>query len=222
MLRLATYYTPSHREMCERFVLSRATGFSEVVSREYPQRCATGVFKSDGWNACMDDKLDLLIRLPTDGMPTLYVDCDVVLLPGLAKWCDGEVRQMGFHDIAYSDDVVQWCAGVMLFRCTARVRAWWQLIANLSPIWNLPDQDVIHQLRQQCADRKGVLPVHMRTLSADRVCNWATMGNMSVWTGEPIAVPSSCVAWHANWTIGIPAKTTMLDRVLETHAGASV
>lgn len=222
MLRLATYYTPTHREMCERYVLSRASGFSEVVAREYPQRCPTGAFKQAGWNDCMQDKLDLLLRLPVDGAATLYVDSDVAVLPGLAEWAESRVRSMSFHEIGYSDDVVQWCAGVMLFRSTAKVQAWWRLVADLSPIWNLPDQDVIHQLRGQADAQAGTLPVPMSVLPADRVCNWATLGNLSVWSGEPIAVPETCVAWHANWVVGIDAKLSMLERVVETHGATSV
>lgn len=222
MLRLATYCTPSHRSMCERFVLSRANGFSSVICREYPQRCQTGVFKSDGWNECMDDKLDLLMRLPLDGTPTLYVDSDVAILPGLAEWAEERVRSMEFHEIAYSDDVVQWCAGVMLFRSTAKVHAWWQLLAGLSPIWNLPDQDVIHQLRQHAAAQNGRLPVPMTVLPSDRVCNWATLGNLTPWNGEQFSVPATCVAWHANWVVGIAPKIAMLERVLETQPLASV
>ena len=222
MLRLATYYTPSHQAMCERFVLSRAAGFSDVVVREYPQRCASGVFKSDGWNACMDDKLDLLMRLPVDGTPTLYVDSDVAILPGLAEWAEDRVRSMEFHEIAYSDDVVQWCAGVMLFRSTAKAHAWWQLLAGLSPIWNLPDQDVIHQLRSQASAQNGRLPVPMSVLPPDRICNWATLGNMMPWNGEQFSVPATCVAWHANWVVGVSAKLAMLERVLETQRTASV
>lgn len=213
MLRLATYYTPSHREMCERFVLSRAAGFAEVFVREYGQSCPSGSFKQPGWNACMQDKLDLLMRLPLDATPTLYVDADVVLLPGLAKWAEEQARQMEMHQIAYSDDVVQWCAGVMLFRPTHKTRDWWRFISELSPIWDLPDQDVIHQLRIQCEQRNGTLPCPMSVLPADRVCNWATLGNRTVWQGEELIVPDSCVAWHANWTVGIDSKMDMLSRV---------
>ena len=42
MLRLVTYYTPTHKAMCQRFVLSRAYGFKEVRSFEYGQTCPTG------------------------------------------------------------------------------------------------------------------------------------------------------------------------------------
>ena len=218
MLRLATYYTPSHREMCERFVLSRAHGFGEVIAREYPQTCETAAFKQPGWNACMQDKLDLLMRLPQDGTLTLYVDSDVCLLPGLAEWCLAHARGMSFHEIAYSDDVIQWCAGVMLFRSTAHTHAWWQLVANMASLLDQPDQDVIHVLRSN-AKR---LPVPMTVLPGDRVANWATIGNRSVWAGEAFDVPETAVAWHANWCVGVEAKAAMLEHAAETTRSAVV
>ena len=220
-MRLVTYYTPSHYEMCRRYVLSRAWKFKEVRSTEYGQQCPTGAFKSAGWNACMMDKLACLMSIPMDGEVTLYVDSDVVLMPGLQEWCERQSAEMAFDEIAYSDDVVQWCAGVMLFRPTSKTHAWWRLIADMSHIWNLPDQDVIHTIRAQCAERGGQLPVPMRVLPSDRVCNWATVGNTTVWSGEAFDVPKSCVAWHANWTIGVPVKEEMLLRVAtgETSSG---
>lgn len=218
MLRLATYYTPTHREMAERFVLSRAEGFTEVIAREYPQTCPSAAFKEQGWNACMLDKLDLLMRLPHDGVPTLYVDADVCLLPGLAEWCNQRIRGMKFHEIAYSDDAVQWCAGVMLFRSTSYTHAWWRLVADMSALLDQPDQDVIHVLR---ANAKR-LPVPMSVMPAGRVANWATLGNRTPWQGEPFTVPETAVAWHANWTIGVDAKLRMLEHVAETTRVAGV
>jgi len=217
MLRLVTYHTPTHREMCQRFVLSRAYGFKEVRSFEYQQTCPSGTFKSDGWNRCMDDKLDCLMRLPMDGTPTVYVDADVCLMPGLHDWAERQFADMDFDGVAMSDDVVQWCAGVMLFRSTARVHAWWRLIADLSPIWNLPDQEVIDQLRQHSQQRGTTLPVPLTLLPSDGVCNWATVNAPTVpspWDGEPFDVPPTCVAFHANWTVGVERKVEMLERVL--------
>lgn len=218
MLRLATYYTPTHRGMCERFVMSRAEGFSEIVFREYDQKCPAASFKQQGWNACMLDKLDMLMRLPQDGVPTLYADADVCLLPGLAEWCSERIRQMEFHEIAYSDDVVQWCAGVMLFRSTACTHAWWRLVADMAVLLDQPDQDVIHVLR---ANAKR-LPVPMTVMPGDRVANWATLGNRTPWSGEPFAVPETAVAWHANWCIGVEPKMQMLEYVAETARVAGV
>lgn len=217
MLRLVTYYTPSHADMCRRFVLSRAWGFEERRSTQYEQKCPTGAFKSTGWNECMLDKLDCLQRIPVDGKPTVYVDSDVALMPGFCEWCEETLARMPNDAVAFADDIVQWCAGVMLFRSTPTVNRFWQLLADLSPIWNLPDQDVLHQLRMQCEQTGGELPIVPQVLHRSAVCNWATVNHPVVpspWTGEPFTVPPSCLAWHANWTVGIDNKLAMLERVV--------
>ena len=208
-MRLVTYYTDTHAEMCRRYVLSRAWKFSDVHATHCQQVCPTGAFKSDGWNACMLDKLECLLRLPQDGQATLYVDSDVVLMPGLAEWCEQAIRDADFDEIQYSDDVVQWCAGVMLFRSTAKVHAWWRMVADLSPVWQLPDQDVIHALRTNARS----LPVPMSVLPATKVANWATLGHTSLWAGEQIQMPAGCCVWHANWCVGVEQKMDMLEHV---------
>jgi len=224
MLRLVTYYTPSHEAMCQRYVLSRAYGFSEVRSSQFRQTCPSGSFKQPGWEECMLDKLRCLMALPMDGQPALYVDADVALMPGLHDWAVRQLELLPFDGIGMSEDVVQWCAGVMLFRCTPKVHAWWRLVAELSTIWCLPDQDVIDQLRRQCAQRAGVLPVKLSVLDSERVCNWATLGNRDPWRGQDFEVPPTCVAWHANWVVGVDLKEEMLRRVVlgETRKQATV
>jgi hypothetical protein len=216
MLRLVTYYTPTHEEMAKRFVLSRAWGFDDRVSMSYGQTCPSGEFKQEGWNDCMLDKLNTLLQLPTDGIPTLYVDADVCLMPSLVEWCRWYVEHLDEDEVAFSDDVIQWCAGIMLFRSAKRVNAWWQTVADLSRAWDLPDQDTIHQLRMQVAERKGLLPIRARVLPSDVFANWATVNSPTVpapWNGEPFNVPKTCLAWHANWTVGLDNKQRMLERV---------
>jgi hypothetical protein len=217
MLRLVTYYTPSHEAMCRRFVLCRSGDFDEVRATAYDQTCPSGAFKSDGWNECMLDKLNALMAVPCDGEPTLYVDADVALMPGIASWCKYAIAKMPADAVAFSDDVIQWCAGVMLFRATEQVRRLWQLLADLSLVWNLPDQDVLHQLRLQAQQTNGRLPITPVTIDAGVVSNWATVNAPAIphpWDGEPFAVPRSCLAWHANWTVGIERKLRMLERVV--------
>jgi hypothetical protein len=58
-------------------------------------------------------------------------------------------------------------------------------------------------------------------------CNWATVSTPAVpppWTGEDFDVPKTCLAWHANWVVGIDRKLEMLGRVVtqETRRPASV
>jgi hypothetical protein len=216
MLRLASYYTPSHADMFRRFVLPGASAFYETRILRCEQTCPTGSFKSPGWNACMLDKLRALMSLPMDGMPTLYVDADVVLLPGMHRWASLVGDSLGTQDVAFSDDAIQWCCGVMLFRCTPEVREFWNVVWHLANAWNIPDQDVIHSLRSQAEQRRGFLPVQPHILDPNVVCNWATVNAPTVpapWDGEPIEVPESCMAWHANFVVGVERKTAMLEAV---------
>lgn len=227
MLRLVTYYTPSHEAMCKRFVLSRASGFDAVRAVSYGQTCPTGEFHAEGWNDCMLDKLQTLMSLPEDGSLTLYVDADVCLFPDLAEWCLLAGEELSDDTVAFSDDIIQWCAGIMLFRSTPRVQSFWRTLADLSLAWDLPDQEAIHHLRMQSASRpKGRLPITPCLLPRDMFCNWATVNDPSLpgaWDGESFVVPPSCLAWHANWTIGLANKQRMLERVVlgETSQPAS-
>jgi len=215
MLRIVSYYTPTHEEMCRRYVMSQAHQFDEQRFSRCGQTCPTGEFYSPGWNDCMLDKLRCLSDLPTDGMTTLYVDADVALMPGLHDWVATYANELSSEEVAFADDVVQWCAGIMLFRSTTQVREFWRTVSAMSQVWNLPDQDVIAHMRLQCNERKGKFPIRARVLPTDRFCNWATVNGRPVppWNGEPFLVPKTCLAWHANWTVGIENKLHMLERV---------
>lgn len=210
-MRLVSFFTPSHEAMYREFVAPYEADFDDVIVLKMDQKCPTGSFKQEGWNECMSDKLKTLMIVPEDGVPTLYVDCDVALTPSTARWArDYAAAVVGDDCVAYSDDCVQWCAGVMLYRPSAAISSWWSLVDAMSGIWNLPDQDVIHHLRHQAQSQGGRLPVESLVIPGDRVSNWATVGNRTVWAGEPFSVPRGCVAWHANWTIGVENKTAML------------
>lgn len=217
MLRLISYFTPSHADMFTRYVLPEAGKFDDCRVLRFDQTCPTGSFKSAGWNDCMLDKLRALLTLPTDGVPTIYVDADVALLPGFKEWAEDYAAELGPGDVAFSDDVIQWCAGVMAFHSTQRVREWWQTIFYLAQAWNIPDQDVIHSLRAQAEQRGGVLPIRPMVMPPSVVCNWATVNAPTVpspWDGEPFAVPPTCMAWHANFTVGVVRKSAMLEHVV--------
>jgi hypothetical protein len=216
MLRIVSYYTPSHEDMCQRFVMSRADGFDERRFTAFGQTCPTGEFKSAGWNDCMLDKLRCLLALPCDGMPTLYVDADVALMPGLHDWLAAYVDNLAPDEIHFSDDLIQWCAGIMVFRSVAPVLEFFRTVAHMSGVLGLPDQDVIHHLRMWAEQTGGRLPITPKLLPREVFCNWATVNGKPVppWDGQPFVVPETCLAWHANWTIGIDNKMRMLERVV--------
>lgn len=210
-MQLVTYYTDSHYQLCRRFVLNNALEFSSITVKHYGQTCISGEYASPGFDRCMLDKLHFLISLPQDSELTLYVDSDVCILPGLAAWCRQHANTMQSDEIAYGDDGEQWCAGTMLFRRTPVVHSWWQKVFKLAVEWNTHDQGVIHRLRQQ--QNLGEIP--MSVLPGDKISNWYTLQKGKLWNGQEFSVPSTSVAWHANWCVGVETKLKMLSCVEE-------
>lgn len=228
MLRLITYTTPSHAEMCRRFVLNRAKGFGEVICGEYPQKCATGRFKHPGWNACINDKLHALLRLPTDDVRTVYVDADVILLDGFAAFVAGKFDRMESDEISFSDDILQWCCGVMMFRSTKRIQEFFEFVLYASKMFDAPDQEIIHFFRHEGKN----FPLPASVLDRKKICNWATVSSLDtaegretfsakvlkenyLWEGQQIVAPDEMVAYHANFCNGVENKMQMLLQIEE-------
>lgn len=209
---VATYATPSHVPMAKRFVLDRMelAGFRGCITHfEEHQACESATFKRLGWNYATARKYEFLASLPENSRPVLFVDADVALFKGLAQWCIACIEDRYPNWIGYGDDVVQWCTGVMLFRCTPEVLGWFRFCHQFCMLMEENDQDGLHILR---ANGKN-MPVQCDVLPGNRVSNWATLGHMHPWQGEPIDVPDTTLAWHANWCVGVEAKTRMLTEV---------
>jgi hypothetical protein len=210
---IATYFTPSHTEMANRFVLSRtaAAGFGGVVCvAEELQLCPTGLFESEGFREASAEKLRFLASMPADGRPMLFVDADVALFPGLAAWCEETLADKPGNWIGLQDDIVQWCTGVILFRRTREVLDWFDFVYRTCVFANMNDQAGWHALRL-CACN---WPVQCEVLRHDVISNYAWItGGEGLWNGQPLTLPDACLLWHANWCVSVERKTRMLEQV---------
>lgn len=216
---IATWYTPSHADMAQRFVIDRykEAGFDECLFHVAKQTCPSASFKQPGWNGCTAAKLAWLANMPADGEPVLFVDADVALFPGLAAGCL-DIIETGYGRLWMQDDYVQMCSGVMLFNRTQHMIDFFDLWHKWCVFTNENDQDglaVIQHVRKQLnIDYYLIQPY---TVDSRLFANWRGLGFTKPWQGEPIDPPETMVLWHANWCIGVEAKTKMLEQVVATH-----
>lgn len=215
---IATYCTPSHAAMANRFVLGtmHRAGFGGVViCAEEQQLCPSGVFEQPGFREASADKLRFLSGMPADGRAMLFVDADVVLFPGLAEWCEQILADKPDNWIGLQDDVVQWCTGVMLFRRTTAVLDWFRFVYQMCVFADMNDQAGWHALRLAAKN----WPVHCETLPQNVIGNYAYMtGGAGVWDGGSLtSLPDGCLLWHANWCVGVERKTRMLELVMASE-----
>lgn len=208
--------------MANRFVLGtmHRAGFGGIVlAAEEQQLCPTAVFRQPGFAAAAAEKLRFLSGLPANGQPMLFCDADVVLFPGLAEWCENVLAGRPENWIGLQDDIVQWCTGVMLFRCTRPVLEWFRFVYDFCVLAELNDQDGWHSLRL-AAKR---MPVECEILPSDVIANYASVsGGDGVWTGQRFAMPPACRLWHANWCVGVERKYELLEYVMNAETSEVV
>lgn len=217
MTTLVTYTTPTHSEMCQRFVLDRAAiaGFAdnEVILIEDRQICPTGGYKSEGYNDQTASKISSLARLPV-GERYLFVDADCCLFSGLHRWTHTKETDR----LYLADDVVQACTGVMLWTHTEQTQALFQLTADLVTLLDFHDQEIINWLHAVALP--GRFPVRVQKISKFIAVNWACLSEkLEAWNGQQIVLPKTTKVFHANYCIGVENKTRLLESALEAHEG---
>jgi hypothetical protein len=219
-MKLITYASPSHREMCERFVLANCNkaGFDDCVLYETPQVCESGNYNEPGFAEVCQGKLVCLSSIEI-GESVCYVDADCLILPGLAGWCsewlENNPATIGHgKDIRRrSDNAGQFCAGTMVFTQTEKTVSWFKFLKMLAWMLDKHDQDALTATLLM-AQR---YPVSLEFLDNKVFSNWSTSGELSqiVWMGEELIVPESTLCWHANFVVGVEKKIEMLEKVVD-------
>ena len=75
-MKIYTYFTPSHREMFEKWFLKELTEF-EVVETKGDQECQTGHYYQEGWKNTTMKKVDVFIQAVKENMGDVFVFSDV-------------------------------------------------------------------------------------------------------------------------------------------------
>lgn len=205
------FYTDSHKEMAEKYVISRAelAGFQRenVFWWQATQRCKTAKYGESGFVDSMLDKLVALQEIPV-GEKWLYVDADVILCRGLHDAVDEMELQR--DQICCQWDDGQLCLGVVLFQQTAFTRDWWRFLRYYASMMDMIDQSAMHRL---LLDAKRVM-VKFGALPFPAFGNWSHIRtDKKLWDGQDFDLPDDIKLWHANFTLGLSNKYKMLSMV---------
>ncbi len=120
--KLYCMYTPEFQSLYENYFLPSLKDDFELVVREYPQECASGLFRSDGWEKTMLRKLELLegaIEGHEKNQVFFYSDVDIIFLRPILK---AALRLLGNNDFVVQQG---WpknalCAGFFVMRANEK------------------------------------------------------------------------------------------------------
>jgi len=134
----------------------------------------------------------------------LYCDSDVLLLEDTQWFAD----QIGDNDFVFQSDKGTACMGFFVVKVNDKTKAVIQESINAMQDNTKNYQEVFnivargHNLKTCFFDNKDVW-------------NYGVIGDL--WTGQDFEIPKGLKAFHANYTIGIPNKVILLNRVINQY-----
>lgn len=204
-MNIYTHATPSHYPLLDLLKASmKRLGMKPPRVALSSEQAEEGRYFAEGWSNAMASKTKTVVNaINAGGEPYfLFVDADVVFIQDPAPVLKGYLDKHGW-DVAFArdDDDRNACPGMALIRVGAnKVR---KLYRNVG-------------IDLGCGRATCEQPRLNELIRADRDVSWGflpdTFANPMILGNRPL---NECVAFHANWTVGVEAKRQLMERVLE-------
>lgn len=216
-IKMYTFYTKSHVAFKDIWVSSLIDENIEMVIKEFPQECKSGKLFSDGWQAAMLRKVDMVLEAiqANWGDVVIYSDIDVEFFKPISKKI---MELMVNKDLVIQRDTPSGmvCAGFFAFRANERTQSLWQGIRNYMITHNeRSDQKTLNHLLRKDGNNStnpyGVVWDYLPT----EFLGGATFTGRGWKIGKKLFIPSDVMMLHANWAQGTKNKLALLSYVRE-------
>ena len=215
-MKIHTLRSPSHDVLFDRFFKPSVEEFlsADLVDHVYSQDiCPSGRFDGVGFNAFTSEIVTVVLKalMEDDGEDFfIYSDCDILFF----KDCVPDLRRrMKGMDLLVQRDGNLLCSGFMAVRKNKIMEDILHATAEgmvRNPSMN--DQQIM----------QGVVynnPCRMDMLDAG--CGYGNLSHTTSCglynTGDRWTLPKDQYLWHANFTIGVPNKVSMLEEASQQH-----
>ena len=200
-MNLYSVFTPSHREMYEKYFLPSLPDEFVVHAKEIPQECPTGSFYQEGWDRTCYRKVEHFIEICKENFGDMFIFSDVDI-QFFGKFKDVMIEELGDCDIACQDDYSTFSSGFFICKCNDTTL---EMFENMKKFYNKEDQTSLNDQIHICKHK--FLPRG----------KFFTFGHIvpRPWQGEDFDVPEDILVHHANWVAGIDNKIKILDLVKE-------
>lgn len=221
-MNLLTNYSDVNEKLYTDFFLKSEVTEYEILAKKLTQLCPTGEYMSYGWNKITKNKM-IFIRdyiLTSREKYFLYSDPDIIFLKKSRELLIKLLNESNC-DILFQSDKHENCVsdpyntGIFISKVNDRVFNLFQQIINYNFNDNQDDQTILNICVLDNPEIKvGFLPKTFYNYNFWRrdqknynelPMNWNSSIN--------IQIPNDTVAFHANWTSGVPNKEKLLSMV---------
>jgi len=217
--KLYCLYTPNFRTLYEQYFLPSIKDDFEIIAREYPQDCSSGIYRSEGWEKTMLYKLEMLREAIIENWNNqifFYSDIDIIFLK--------PILEIALNHLGDSDFVIQqgWprrllCAGFFVMRGNEKTL---RLITKAHHLL----------MKKFCLDDQVALQETLRGFKKGEIA-WKFFPSEQFPNGSRVLKPTSeyylpdseivledsIILFHANCCLGVENKYHFLTRVQEEY-----
>ena len=206
---LCTFFTPSHEDMANKWLLPSIQDDFEIIIGRAPQECASGSFMKPGWRKTTKKKvLHIIDTIENNlGRTMIFADADIQFF-GPVEPC---IRSMlKNNDIVIQRDNPQgrYCTGFFAHRCNKKMSTFWKQIYNYMCNEQLrkSDQSAFNEIMRTTQIKCAYLPTS----------SFMGGGTLSgkIWKpGNELEIPNDILMFHANYTSGLEKNEELLKYV---------
>ena len=219
MIKLLTFYSPSHEKMYNDYFFYSYNKFLKesfiLIPNKIEQVSKKGGFGDEGFEETMFEKIKHIINNidVNDESPLVFADSDIQFFGDFKEDILFELRD---NDISFQSDIVCACAGFFITKQNKKTKTFFE---NVLSIMNnnlingvlkkgISDQIIINHLIN------NNYPLKFGSLSKDKYFTVASSNlGPKQWNGEDFIIPKNTLVHHANWTVGLDRKFQLLDYV---------
>lgn len=213
-IKLYALCTPSHAILRDQYFLPSIQDDYEIIIENVDQESQKGEIWTDGFNATVLKKVELIIKAIQENWGQYFILSDVDIQ--FFNKTEDKIRELMRDDI---DMLVQRdhpiselcpCSGFMIIRSNEKTMQLWKAALSLMQQFQWYDQDALTSLFTERYDETlslkwDYLPPEFfggGTLTGKRWLRW-----------DFLPVPRDVLMHHANWTIGVENKISQLEYV---------
>jgi len=211
-MKIYTFYTDSHKKLFDDWFFPTFTATNinmELVVTKFEQRCASGVYMSNGWMESMYDKVDLIIRGIKENWNEYFVhsDCDVQFFGDIKN---DLISQIDGYDLAGTDEDPfsqnsEISCGFFICKGNDKTLALFTEVKRIMG-GNLHDQHAFNSIRNNFIKSKKLNSRHYNVSHSNGGRIWHPGLELNQFN-------KNILTHHANWIVGIDHKIKNLELV---------
>jgi hypothetical protein len=211
MKKLITFYSESHKDIYNIFYNScnKYLKNFDLKCKIINQVSPTGEYESLGFDLTMLEKIKWIIENidTNDDNYMIFSDCDVQFFQDINE-------DLGLYDILFQEDLGSYCAGFFICKQNQIILNFFEYVRealelNMNGI--IHDQTIINHILHNDAFPN----IKVGFLDRNQYWTIANVNGGRVWREEDSIshVPKEIIMHHANFTVGIKNKMSLLKQV---------